>query len=59
MAELDLYGIRLLVKQFLGAVLDIEVDQSGSDNVMSSDRGTVIGRDPSRYRALIGGALLC
>ena len=27
--ELVLYGIRLLAKQILGAVLDIEVDQSG------------------------------
>ena len=27
--ELVLYGIRELAKQFLGAVLDIEVDQSG------------------------------
>ena len=30
MPELVLYGIRLLAKQFLGAVLDIEVDQSAS-----------------------------
>ena len=30
MPELVLYGIRLLVKQFLGTVLDIEVDQSDS-----------------------------
>ena len=29
MPELVLYGIRLLAKQFLGAVLEIEVDQSG------------------------------
>ena len=29
MPELVLYGIRLLAKQFLGAILDIEVDQSG------------------------------
>ena len=28
MPELVLYGIRLLAKQFLGAILDIEVDQS-------------------------------
>ena len=28
MSELVLYGIRLLAKQFLGAVLDMEVDQS-------------------------------
>ena len=28
--ELVLYGIRLLAKQFLGTVLDMEVDQSGS-----------------------------
>ena len=28
MPELVLYGIRLLAKQFLGTVLDIEVDQS-------------------------------
>ena len=28
MAELVLYGIRLLAKQFLGTFLDIEVDQS-------------------------------
>ena len=27
MPELVLYGIRLLAKQFLGAILDIEVDQ--------------------------------
>ena len=30
MPELVLYGIRLLPKQFLGTVLDIEVDQSVS-----------------------------
>ena len=29
MPELVLYGIRLLAKQFLGTVLDIEVDHSG------------------------------
>ena len=29
MPELVLYGLRLLAKQFLGAILDIEVDQSG------------------------------
>ena len=29
MPELVLYGIRLLAKQFLGAILDIEVDHSG------------------------------
>ena len=28
MPELVPYGIRLLAKQFLGAILDIEVDQS-------------------------------
>ena len=28
MPELVLYGIRLLAKQFLGVILDIEVDQS-------------------------------
>ena len=28
MAELVLHGIRLLAKQFLGTILDIEVDQS-------------------------------
>ena len=28
MPELVLYGIRELAKQFLGAILDIEVDQS-------------------------------
>ena len=28
MPELVLYGIRLLAKQFLGTVLDIEVDNS-------------------------------
>ena len=28
MPELVLYGIRVLAKQFLGTVLDIEVDQS-------------------------------
>ena len=28
MLELILYGIRLLVKQFLGTVLDTEVDHS-------------------------------
>ena len=28
MPELVLYGIRLLAKQFLGTVLDMEVDQS-------------------------------
>ena len=30
MPKLVLYGIRLLAKQFIGTVLDIEVDQSGS-----------------------------
>ena len=29
MPELVLYGIRLLAKQFLGTILDIEVDQFG------------------------------
>ena len=29
MSELVLYGLRLLAKQFLGTILDIEVDQSG------------------------------
>ena len=29
MPELVLYGIRLLAKQFLGTILDIEVDHSG------------------------------
>ena len=28
MPELVLYGLRLLAKQFLGAVLDMEVDQT-------------------------------
>ena len=28
MPELVLYGLRLLAKQFLGAILDMEVDQS-------------------------------
>ena len=31
MPELVLYGIRLLAKQFLGTVLDIDVDQSGKN----------------------------
>ena len=31
MPELVRYGIRLLAKQFLGTVLDIEVDQSDTD----------------------------
>ena len=31
MPELVLYGITLLAKQFLGAILDIEVDQSAPD----------------------------
>ena len=30
MPELVLYGIKMLAKQFLGTVLDIEVDQSDS-----------------------------
>ena len=30
MPELVLYGIRLLAKQFLGTVLEIEVDHSGA-----------------------------
>ena len=30
MPELVLYGIRLLAKQILGTVLDVEMDQSGS-----------------------------
>ena len=29
MPDLVLYGIRLLAKQFLGTILDIEVDQFG------------------------------
>ena len=33
MPELVLYGIRLLAKQFLGTVLDIEVDVVWSDPV--------------------------
>ena len=33
MPELVLYGIRLLAKQFLGSILDIEVDQSDRCNV--------------------------
>ena len=36
MPELLLYGIRLLAKQFLGTVLDIEVDRSGSQGRMRS-----------------------
>ena len=31
MPELVLYGIRLLAKQFLGSILDMEVDQSASE----------------------------
>ena len=30
MPELVIYGIRELAKQFLGAILDIEVDQSAT-----------------------------
>ena len=33
MPELVLYGIRLLAKQLIGTVLDIEVDQSGCDEI--------------------------
>ena len=36
MPELVLYGIRLLVKQFLGTVLDIELDQPGADTDMQA-----------------------
>ena len=32
MPDLVLYGIRLLVKQFLGTALDIEVDQSAPES---------------------------
>ena len=39
MPELVLYGKRLLAKQFLGTVLDIEVDQS----VPESQRLTITG----------------
>ena len=35
MPELVLYGIRVLAKQFLETVLDIEVDQSGSQLTLS------------------------
>ena len=41
MPELVLYGIRLLAKQFLGRVLDIEVDQSG----LASNISLNIGRE--------------
>ena len=36
MSELVLYGIRLLAKQFLGTVLDIEVDHAASLLFLSS-----------------------
>ena len=35
MPELVLYGIRLLAKQFLGTVLDIEVDHTTWNSVMA------------------------
>ena len=34
MPELVPYGIRLLAKQFLGAILDIEVDQSAKETTI-------------------------
>ena len=37
MPELVLYGIRLLAKQFLGTILDIEVDQSDFISVMNCE----------------------
>ena len=37
MPELVLYGIRLLLKQFLGTILDIEVDQSGRETEKYSE----------------------
>ena len=39
MPELVLYGIRLLAKQLLGTVLDIEVDQSGLQAVLDQEGG--------------------
>ena len=49
MLALVLYGIRLLAKQFLGTVLDIEVDQSGlhSEAPSSPDLGRGAGLQPS------------
>ena len=40
MPELVLYGIRLLTKQLLGIVLDIEVDQSASSSVPDTQLDT-------------------
>ena len=40
MPELVLYGIRELAKQFLGAILDIEVDQS--DHIRSHTKGLML-----------------
>ena len=42
MPELVLYGIRLLAKQFLGAVLDIEVDQSGLSMIYCNVLGATV-----------------
>ena len=53
MPELVLYGIRLLVKQFLGSILDIEVDQSGA--MSASQRANILSRTESRWK---GGAAL-
>ena len=39
MPELVLYGMRLLAKQFLGTILDIEVDQSDLAVVLLPTRG--------------------
>ena len=38
MPELVLYGMRLLAKQFLQTILDIEVDQSGYNSTTTLAR---------------------
>ena len=49
MPELVLYGIRLLAKQFLGAILDIEVDQSAG--ILTSSQGPcTVGIDASHLQ---------
>ena len=47
MPELVLYGIRLLAKQFLGAILDIEVDQSAKTRTVKERGGRWKGKGVS------------
>ena len=64
MPELVLYGIRLLAKQFLGTVLDIDVDHSAS--LLSSSRypPDVVMKDgrlagARRHDADVTGIIIC